>query len=375
MSSHRRDADTLLTPAGPIGASTPTGGAVRKLLFVATMALLIKGSAADSVQPRPMPMPAAAAAATPATLTVMTYNVAAMPWPVAMGRPQALAAIAERLRRLRRTGQAPQVVVLQEAFTEEARAIGAAAGYRYRIDGPSAETPRPRPPVPLDAAFLAARSSWTGERTGPWISSGLMILSDYPIRGVARAAFPQDACAGFDCLANKGVLLAKVALPGLAAPVEIVTAHLNAGRKSGTPTAHNLYAYRQQMAALDRFLARQASPDLARIMAGDFNVSHSTDRLARFKAMWRRAALIPVTAMGRDKHATKCGRESACDGALPIAPNVPLIHANDWQFYASGRAVTLAPLRRTIPFGREPDGGMLSDHIGYSVTYAVARRG
>lgn len=61
-------------------------------------------------------------------LTVMTYNVKGLPWPVAWGRAAMLDAIGKRLARLRAHGRQPTVVVLQEAFTEDARRIADAAG-------------------------------------------------------------------------------------------------------------------------------------------------------------------------------------------------------------------------------------------------------
>src|SRR4051812_13110525 len=73
--------------------------------------------------------PAAQARPFDGTLSVLTYNVEGAPWPFALDRPPAFARIAERLRTLRRLGQSPQIAVLQEAFTGQAKAIGRDAGY------------------------------------------------------------------------------------------------------------------------------------------------------------------------------------------------------------------------------------------------------
>ena len=55
---------------------------------------------------------------------------------------------------------------------------------------------------------MAGRSFWRGERSGKVAGSGLQILSDYPIVAIRRQAFPEAACAGYDCLANKGIVMA-----------------------------------------------------------------------------------------------------------------------------------------------------------------------
>jgi endonuclease/exonuclease/phosphatase family metal-dependent hydrolase len=214
-----------------------------------------------------------------------------------------------------------------------------------------------------------------GEAQAPQLSSGLVIASDFPIIDAVAAPFPADACAGIDCLANNGMLLARIAMPGTDAPLELVTTHLNAGRKSRTPAAHHLYAYRQQLKAFDRFVARHGNPDAIRLIAGDFNVSHSGDRLAALRNHVARWKVTPVTAMGKDRYVHEC-RDSAssCKGALPIASNVPLVHTLDWQFAGSSGHAAFHPVARHVLFGRKADGSMLSDHIGYAVRYRLAEQ-
>ena len=59
-----------------------------------------------------------------------------------------------------------------------------------------------------------------------------MLLSDFPIESVRRAAFPADACAGFDCLAAKGAMLVTVSIPGkgrVAKKTNRVISRLNKG--------------------------------------------------------------------------------------------------------------------------------------------------
>ena len=302
-------------------------------------------------------------------IDVMTYNVGALPWPLAFGRPEALAKIADRLAALRAEGRAPDVVVLQEAFTDEARAIGARAGYRYEALGPGVGAQRPAA-APL--ALPGGRQFLRGETIGPVLSSGLVILSDYRITAVRSTAFPADACAGYDCLANKGALAATLAVPGVADPVEIVTTHLNSGNPSGRPETENRLAFSAQMKALGRFVdaGRGRLRRTIQIVAGDFNMGHSPGRLALLAGYIRHWKMKPAAAMGRDKYAALCrSDEASCRGDLAIASNVPLIHSNDWQFYPSDES-RLRPSSREVLFTRDPKGAkMLSDHIGFSVVY------
>lgn len=53
--------------------------------------------------------------------SVMTYNVKDLPWPIAADRKAAIGAIGQRLALMRSRGVQPDVVLLQEAFGDEAQ--------------------------------------------------------------------------------------------------------------------------------------------------------------------------------------------------------------------------------------------------------------
>jgi endonuclease/exonuclease/phosphatase family metal-dependent hydrolase len=304
-------------------------------------------------------------------LSVLTYNVQDLPWPLAGDRADALSKIGARLATLRKTGSAPHLVVIQEGFSDKSVAMLRAAGYEHIWTGPSSDVTRVPSSSPLDLDFLGSRSILVGESQAPALSSGLIIASAYPIMEVVAAPFPANVCAGIDCLANKGIMLARVKVPGLAQPLDLITTHLNSGRKSRTSVSHHLYAYRRQLEAVTRFLQTHRDLNAPSIFAGDFNVSHSRQRLEALTSQAVQWRMAPVTAMGKPKYQAGCKRaKSACKAALPIAANVPLIHTLDWQFQAGSM---IEPLERTILFGRENAGTMLSDHVGYSVRYRIKR--
>ena len=241
----------------------------------------------------PVPSYGSASEAAARDLTVLTYNVHGLPWPFARNRSSALVEIGSRLQAMRAAGTQPHVVLLQEAFTGDAKRVAEKAGYAYVVDGPSRKLAAPVFAKAGPGALFAAGASWfKGETQGKLLDSGLRILSDYPVLKVSRAAFPADACAGFDCLANKGVVMATLAVPGplgRTTPIAVATTHLNSGRASGVDKARAMEAYRRQLTVLDRFFAAHREPGVPLIFAGDFNAGRRPARrelLLAHSAVW-----------------------------------------------------------------------------------------
>lgn len=305
------------------------------------------------------------------TLSVLTYNVEGVPWPFAWNRTPAFARIADRLRMLRRAGREPQIALLQEAFTRDAEAIGRDAGYPYVVAGPSEAEVNGAPPAASDLGFEAGASWWRGETGGKLVGSGLMLLSDYPIVRVRRMAYPAFACAGFDCLANKGALLVTVRIPGAPSPVDIVTTHLNSRYHSGVSDERSLYAYRREAAFLSAFVARWHDPAYPLIVAGDFNAGWAQPR---WSALRQAVASWPGAAPFQDAISDVARARATRGIPLPGDMHAILHRAEDWQFFTSGRNAGLDALAVRIPFGHEPDGTTLSDHIGYTALYRLGRR-
>jgi endonuclease/exonuclease/phosphatase family metal-dependent hydrolase len=332
--------------------STEMPGWLRPL--VATLAALLGAPAtAQSVGPLPFD----------GSLSVMTYNVKGAPWPITRGRGPDLRAIGDRLRQLRAEGRQPHIVLLQEAFSGDARAIASRAGYRFVAAGPGPGDRSASPASGADAQFLAGRSLWRGELSGTLFGSGLLLLSDYPITQVRRFAFPAFACAGFDCLANKGALLATVTMPG-ATPVDIVATHLNSRHSARVADARSLYAYRRQVTLLSDFIRTNRDPGHPLIVAGDFNVGAAP---ARDQAL---AALVPSWADGAPV-VEALGAVAAANRHLGQDAEAAVHRNTDFEFVAGGRSAELIPLEVLVPFGREPTGHMLSDHIGYAITFGL----
>ncbi|WP_242123564.1 endonuclease/exonuclease/phosphatase family protein [Sphingobium sp. Sx8-8] len=299
------------------------------------------------------------------TLPVMTYNIHGLPWPVAWGRDADFTRIAARLRLLRGEGRNPHIVVLQEAFTQEAQAIGREAGYRYIATGADQDAVNGQVPTASDRAFAAAESWSHGEGLPKFVGSGLQILSDYPIVDTRRIVFPAFACAGFDCLANKGALLARIRLPGQPEPVDIVTTHLNSRRASGVANDRSNHAYGLQLACLGDFIRSNHDPRNAMIVAGDFNMGHDparrSDLLTGAFRQW-----LPGAAVA-DAY-DEAGRK-----AIPLNGDARYsrYRARDWEFFTGSPTMRLSLRGIDVPFGHAADGSMLSDHVGYTAIFDV----
>lgn len=289
-------------------------------------------------------------------ISVMTYNVKGLPWPLADGRGAAMRLIAARLARLRTEGRQPTVVVLQEAFTAEAKAIGDLAGYPFRIDGPYLRD------GPGERETAGGRW-YRGETQAAELDSGLIILSDLPVTGVSRAPFPTGACAGYDCLAAKGVVMVTLQVPGRGS-LAVATTHLNSRAASGAPYPRTHEAYRKQAAFLAGFVSRELPAGVPLIVAGDFNRGQRPVRSAALRSAFGPLREALGERMGED--ARGIGRSSDARWIRQ--------RARDMQFLFDGRGLGLDAVAADIPFGTEPGRDMLSDHMGFTIHYRLVPR-
>lgn len=341
----------------------------RALLFATLAALCAAGSSGASAPGAERMTAAGGVADLP--LSVMTYNVMGLPWPVAFGRGEALARIADRLAGLRAQGRQPHILLLQEAFIVDPAQFARRAGYAHVVAGPDTAMRTGVPATAADRAFLAGARWDRGETSGRQMGSGLVILSDYPIVKAERMAFPAFACAGFDCLANKGVLIAHLAVPGMAAPVAVVNSHLNARKAAGVAVARSFRAFDRQAGLLADFVAAKAPQGRAVIIGGDFNIGRDRQRIAAFFDRAEAAGLDFVTS-----HLGGAKRALAGDAAVERGARRDLGRAadrqKDWLFARGVDGRPMRVMQAQAPFG-EAAGTMLSDHVGYALSYAPGR--
>ncbi|RST31402.1 endonuclease [Sphingomonas ginkgonis] len=275
---------------------------------------------------------AAAAPAAAADLSVLSYNIHGLPWPIVHDRTRDLQAIGDRLAAMRAAGTQPHLVLLQEAFTGHAKAIGSIAGYPYAVRGPDSR--------------------------GDLEDSGLLILSDYPVLGSERIVYRRGACAGLDCLSNKGALLVRVAVPGLAQPLAVVDTHMNARARSCAGRRHSDRAYAAQVEELRQFVASRILPGTPAIVGGDMNVG---------RAAARTALVTGDQLLAGSDDAVRTALAGAAPVDDPAAAAVIARRNKDWLFARGDQAVTFRLASLSVPFPR----GTLSDHGGYIARYAL----
>jgi endonuclease/exonuclease/phosphatase family metal-dependent hydrolase len=333
-----------------------------RTLVLLTAAILLGASTEpapsyDAEQDDKPTLPAAAG-----TLSIMSYNIKGIPWPIAAGREEAISAIGQRLAAMRSTGAQPRVVLLQEAFGETANALGEAAGYRYVVTGPRVSSSNE--PQPLGQAFSKGAQWIKGEESGSLIDSGLAILSDYPIIKIERYAFPEGACAGFDCLAAKGVLVAWIDVPGASEPIAVIDTHLNSRRSTHVASERADRAYAWQAAAVREFLSAVLPSGTPVIFGGDFNTGDVPARLAAVSQ-----PLIDGTPTDGLRSVLVAGGVIA--GSLNEAQRI-VDRNKDKILFLDGSSVALRPERAWVPFpvtSRQP----LSDHAGFVIDLTLER--
>lgn len=293
-------------------------------------------------------------------VSILTYNVKGLPWPLAIGRDEPLRQIAVGLQRLCGEAERPDIVVLQEAFGAVAQDFIRRSGYRYVLRGPRADDVEIASSDDWDKQFAENSSALLGEGAGRYLDSGLVILSDRPIERVASGVFPQDACAGYDCLAAKGVLLAKVSL-GKGLPALLVgDTHMNAKNSSGAPPERQLEAYRRQVDVASEFVGQHRGDQLPFVFAGDFNMGSVEER--------RDYLFASSLDVADDNDGL---RVLASQGQRSPGIEEVISHGADYQFYFSSRDWMLEPTKTSIPFGSANANKELSDHVGFVVTFQV----
>lgn len=335
-----------------------------RALALLTTAALVGASSLSAPRHDTGPADAATWPPTAGAVSVMSYNIKGLPWPIAFGRDDALAAMGQRLAAMRPSGAQPRIILLQEAFGDAARALGEAGGYRFVVTGPQVSIPHKSHPI---GQAFADDAQWIkGEKSGSLIDSGLAILSDYPVIRIGRYAFPAGACAGYDCLAAKGVLVAWIDVPGASEPIAVVDTHLNARRATHVASERADRAYAWQVAAVRKFLSSALPSGSPVIFGGDFNTGHAPARLAAVSRPLIDGPQIDGLTTVLAKKGVIIGSEKE---ARQIAGR-----NKDKILFRDGVRVALQPELAWVPFpvaSRAP----LSDHAGFVIEFSLQPRG
>ncbi|PKP72169.1 MAG: metal-dependent hydrolase, partial [Alphaproteobacteria bacterium HGW-Alphaproteobacteria-5] len=214
-----------------------------------------------------------------ATLSVLTYNIEGLAWPARSGRSGSLARIGHYLSELRENGKGPDIVLVQEMFSGSAKKAVLSAGYPDIVSGPN----RTMRPVGATRDHLPGKAKLKrGELGLRFVGSGIAIMSRFPIIDVVKQPYGRRSCPGLDCLSNKGVMLAKIALPGVPVPIEMYNTHMNSRKASKAPKPRHLAAHDRQALEASRFIGNVTDNASPLVFGGDFNMKHSEARWEQF---------------------------------------------------------------------------------------------
>lgn len=295
-------------------------------------------------------------------IRVLTYNVEGLSWPARSGRAPFLQKIGAELSRMRESANGPDIVLFQEMFSTEAKRAVEASGYPVIVSGPK----RTSDPKGSTGAKLPGKASiLKGEVGARVFGSGLAIASRWPAIHVQRRPFGHRSCAGYDCLSNKGILLARLWVPGLPEPLDIYDTHLNARRASGVSAERNLAAHERQAEEASQFIDATHDDDNPLVFGGDFNMRRSDKRWENWRSFTRFQHLDLV-------HRVCSHAASGCDVRVSWDGDTPWMDTQDLQFYWKGTPVAIRPVRVEAVFDGSPNSPKLSDHDGFLVTYDLS---
>lgn len=314
-------------------------------------------------------------------ISVLIYNVCGLPWPLSRGkqsrqldengvripidsdRPKALKAIGDTFAELRAAGRAPDVIMLQEAFISASVEIPKRGDYPNWVAGPNTNELGDKYSERATDDFIKERSFWKGEKLGKWQSSGLILASNFPILRTYSHPFNQWECAGFDCLANKGVLVVVLDVPGVPQEIAFATMHFNSRGASGVNPERSLIAHNLQVGETNEFLAGFDKPGVPFIWGGDLNMRHADDRIKfaveRSKGKLNEVSSFCVKNPGR------------CEIVMRWDTDTPWYETQDLQGWLPGKRVKVQPIRVEQLFDEPVHGIMPSDHDALLVTYRL----
>ena len=308
-------------------------------------------------------------------LSVLIYNIAALPWPIKANRTRAIRLIGAELAAMRTRGEEPDIVMIQEGFRRSVKELIRASGYPNWVRGPKTGDTMPKYSERAPEAFRSESYFWKGERLGKIMDSGLYILSNWPIVAKGTQAFYRHECAGFDCGANKGILSADIAVPGMPGTLQLYTTHLNSRGSTGVPEARSLIAHTLQIDHLDEYFDARWDREQPVIFGGDFNMKSARDRLDY--AVGRHSVLTDTPVFIVQHYCTVLVRD--CDVRMSYDSDEPWLDTNDLQGWVPGRYVHVRAVEVDAWFDTPYPGApkirgrtTLSDHDGLFVRYRLS---
>ncbi len=229
----------------------------------------------------------------------------------------------------------PDIIFLQEVFSRKGRGAFRSERYPYEVRGPLG-FPKP-------------------------ISSGIRILSKYPILSSAQVSFCK--CTGADCLSKKGAVIAILELPS-GAHLNIVTTHLDAGTKDSVKIS--------QLEQIKSLVEMYGDPDAPLLFAGDLNFNDRSLPYEKLMDFFGANDTWLDTHDSTEPGYTYDAYENRYAYDYSIKTNEPLIKERiDFVLYRGGSGHILRPLDSSVVFREEP---LYSDHYGIEARFELATK-
>ncbi len=268
--------------------------------------------------------------------TVLSYNIKGLPHITAPSWSQErYSIIAKMLAQRVRDKTAPDVVLLQEAFSKDTLPLLNQSGYPYYSQGPSNQG------VDSQGRFKKV------------LNGGLYILSRYPILESGFINFERKICETWDCQANKGVQYIKIKIPGLQQIITIFNTHMQAGIE------HDLVRTQQLKQTTSQFVLDHWNSHEIFIFGGDFN---SSPDLASFAVLEKS---IPLLSSGE----ACLFLSSQCLILNSTHPDFIFKKSIDHVFFMKSQTTFVAPASVQRNFTETYKGKTLSDHLGYETHF------
>ncbi len=281
-------------------------------------------------------------------LRVLSYNIKGLPKFAGGYRSKTrFKEIGQILLDRKSSGNAPDIVLLQESFIKETSDLRSLASYPYAVKGPNKKD--------FDIH---------GNMVSKLLNGGLYVLSRFELKHSQKVVFNKNSCSSWDCFSNKGVLITEAQIDELPFNLKIATTHLQSTRKNDDDRI-------EQMNVLKTFLKPVLDENQPLIFAGDFNTNPTRESFYYWKNQL-------------DLH----NAGESCLDAKNIC-NIPDSTDRDWilqkskdqHYYRHGIApskdgltryqVQIVPLFAERNFSEHVKNKPLSDHLGYEVVYRI----
>jgi endonuclease/exonuclease/phosphatase family metal-dependent hydrolase len=262
---------------------------------------------------------------------ILSYNIKGLP---ALLEPtwdqERFKDIGEILAARRKAGNAPDIVLLQESFSDRTLDLQKAAGYPYVAQGPSNQK---------------------------IISSGLYILSEFPITYKQGLLYDDLVCGTWDCFASKGALAVRIQMPKVPFQMLVATTHAQSGKDWNSQRRSQLEMYAD-------FLKSLVNPDLGVITGGDFNTQPARPSYHDFLKR------TGFTNVGE----TCLSPANRCNLSKNTNRTNLLDDSDDQVYFQSGKRVSIRPIAVARILGSPYKGRVLSDHLGYETIFEITWR-